>query len=254
MMFGYATNETPELMPLPIAIAHQLVYLMDKARETKKIPYLRPDGKSEVKVSYKNGKPMAVDQIILAVPHEPKAKKQKMKRDLYEQVVKKTLKKYGYSCPASKVIVNGTGRWEIGGPASDTGCTGRKIIVDTYGGMGRHGGGCFSGKDLTKVDRSGAYACRYLAKNIVARGMADRCEVQIAYVIGHRQPIAKAIETFGTEKVDPKKIEKFAWNLLDFSVAGIIKGLNLLQPIYFKTASYGHFGRSEFPWEKIVNS
>lgn len=252
MMFGYATTETPELMPLPIILAHNLVKELDNLKYQKILPYLRPDGKSQVKVRYERGIPKSVDRVVLAVPHDPKIKNGNLKTDLLKCVVKPVLNKYGYDCKQVDLIVNGTGRWEIGGPASDTGLTGRKIIVDTYGGMGRHGGGCFSGKDPSKVDRSAAYAVRFVAKNIIARKMATRCEVQIAYVIGRRQPIAKAVETFGTELVDKKKIEKFAWNLLDLSVLGIIKGLNLLQPIYLKTACYGHFGRNEFPWEKIV--
>ena len=162
------------------------------------------------------------------------------------------LAKYGLTLSSKNVVVNGTGRWEIGGPASDTGVTGRKIIVDGYGGMARVGGGAFSGKDPTKVDRSAAYAARYLAKNVVAAGLADRCEVQLAYVIGHREPLTRALETFGTNKKDLKEVEKFTWNLLDLSVGGIIKGLRLARPIYRKTAAYGHFGRDEFPWEEIV--
>lgn len=252
MMFGYATNETPECMPLPIILAHRLVERLDEVREKKILPYLRPDGKSEVKVRYENKKPQEVEKVILAVPHDPTIPNEKLKKDLCKHVVKHVLAKYGFRCTCRNFLVNGTGRWEIGGPASDTGITGRKIIVDSYGGMGRHGGGCFSGKDPTKVDRSGAYATRFIAKNIVSHGFADRCEVQIAYVIGKHQPITRAIETFGTEKIDVGKIEKFAWSLLDLSVPGIVKGLNLLRPIYFPTACYGHFGRNDFPWEKVV--
>lgn len=252
MMFGYATRETPELMPLPIVLAHNLVKEMDKMKNKKILPYLRPDGKSQVVVRYENGIPKNVERVVLAVPHDPKINNSFLKGELMKYVVKPILGRYGYSCKEKDVILNGTGRWEIGGPASDTGLTGRKIIVDSYGGMGRHGGGCFSGKDPSKVDRSGAYAARFIAKNIVAHKMAARCEVQIAYVIGRKAPLAKAVETFGTEHVDKKKIEKFAWDLLDLSVGGIINGLNLLRPIYLKTAAYGHFGRSEFPWEKIV--
>lgn len=252
MMFGYATDETPEFMPLPIILAHKLVKRLDEVRTKKILPYLRPDGKSQVKVRYEKSIPKSVESVVLAVPHDPKISHTKLKQELYRHVVKPVLAEYGYSCTIDNVIVNGTGRWEIGGPASDTGVTGRKIIVDTYGGMARHGGGGFSGKDPSKVDRSGAYAARFIAKNIIAHKMAKRCEVQLAYVIGQRQPFAKSIETYETEKVDKKKIEKFAWSLLDLSVGGIIKGLDLLQPIYLKTACYGHFGRSEFPWEKII--
>lgn len=252
MMFGYACRETPELMPLPIILAHRLIEKVDQVRKEKKLPYLRPDGKSEVKVKYKNGQPVSVEQVILAVPHDPKVKKRDLEKDLIKEVVKPVLEKYQQRIPKEELIINGTGKWEIGGPASDTGVTGRKIIVDTYGGMGRCGGGCFSGKDPTKVDRSAAYAVRFIAKNIVAAGLGDRCEVQVAYVIGHKEPITKAIETFGTEKSHPEKIKEFAWNLLDLSLPGIIKGLDLLQPIYRRTACYGHFGRDSFPWEKIV--
>lgn len=252
MMFGYATDETRELMPLPIMLAHRLVMQLDLVRKKKILPYLRPDGKSEIKVLYEKMIPKSVEQVVLAVPHDPKYTNGHLKRDLYKNVVKPVLSSYGFYCSEKDFIVNGTGRWEIGGPASDTGVTGRKIIVDTYGGMGRHGGGCFSGKEPTKVDRGGAYATRFIAKNIVGHKLARRCEVQVAYVIGQRQPLSKAIETFGTENADREKIEKFAWSLLDLSVPGIIKGLNLLQPIYQKTATYGHFGRNGFPWEKIV--
>jgi len=254
MMFGYAANETPEFMPLPIILAHRLVEKMDEAREKKIIPFLRPDGKSEVKVRYENGKPVFVEHVVLAVPHDPKATKSEVKKKLVKWVIEPVLKKYRFKTPSDKnIIVNGTGKWEIGGPASDTGVTGRKIIVDTYGAFARHGGGAFSGKDPTKVDRSAAYACRYIAKNIIAAGLADKVEVRVAYVIGQREPIAKNIETYGTEKKDIKIIEDFAWKLLDLSVPGILEGLNLQRPIYKETARYGHFGRDGFPWELLVN-
>lgn len=253
MMFGYATNETAEYMPLPLALAHRLVEKMDEMREEKILGFLRPDGKSEVKIVYENGKPVSIDQIVLAVPHDPKVTNMMLKKALYAKVIKPVCKKYKMAAPSiSNIIVNGTGKWAIGGPASDTGVTGRKIIVDTYGSFARHGGGAFSGKDPTKVDRSGAYAARYIAKNIVAKGLADRAEVRVAYVIGQREPLAKAIETFGTEKVRLSEIETFAWSLLDLSVPGIIKGLNLRRPIYQETARYGHFGRNGFPWENVV--
>lgn len=254
MMFGYATNETPEYMPMPLVLAHRLVERMDEAREKKILPFLRPDGKSEVKVIYEDNKPVAVERIVLAVPHDPKVTNGKLTRALYEKVIKPVLKKYKLAPPnIDNVVVNGSkGQWEIGGPASDTGVTGRKIIVDTYGGFSRHGGGAFSGKDPTKVDRSGAYAARYIAKNIVAKGLADRVEVRVAYVIGQREPLGKAIDTFGTEKKSLADIEAFAWSLLDLSVPGILKGLNLRRPIYRETARYGHFGRSGFPWENVV--
>ncbi len=253
MMFGYACSETPELMPIPIILAHRLVEEMDKARESKVIPCLRPDGKSEVKVIYENGKPHAVEHVVLAVPHDPKYSNVNVKNYLIRHVVQPVLSRYHFRLPASDaVVVNGTGKWEIGGPASDTGVTGRKIIVDTYGAMARHGGGCFSGKDPTKVDRSAAYACRYIAKNIVAHGFAKRCEVSVAYVIGHREPLAKSLECFGTEKKRIKTVEDFAWGLLDLSVRGIIDTLNLQRPIYRETARYGHFGRDGLPWETVV--
>ena len=253
MMFGYAATERSELMPLPIFLAHRLVEKIDEVRRNKIIPYLRPDGKSEIKVLYENGKPKGVECVVLAVPHDPKIPNSQLCDDLYQKVVLPVLEKYQLFCPKKKLVVNGTGKWEVGGPASDTGLTGRKIIVDTYGGMGRHGGGCFSGKEPTKVDRGGAYAARFIAKNVVAKGFANRCEVQVAYVIGQKEPLTKSLETFGTERVNKKKIEKFAWSLLDLSVGGIVRGLNLLHPIYRQTAAYGHFGRPGFPWEKIVS-
>ncbi|MEK7525097.1 MAG: methionine adenosyltransferase [Patescibacteria group bacterium] len=253
MMFGYAANETAELMPLPIVLSHRLVEAMDKLREDGGLPYLRPDGKSEVKVGYTAGKPIQIERVVLAVPHDPKIERNQVVNDLFKKVVEPILSQYGFSVGKGDLIVNGTGRWEIGGPASDTGVTGRKIIVDSYGGVARIGGGAFSGKDPTKVDRSSAYAARYLAKNIVANGLADRAEVQLAYVIGYAEPITKAIETFGTEKVKLAVIEDFAFKkLLNLSVRGIIEGLNLRQPIYEETAAYGHFGRNGFPWEKVV--
>lgn len=253
MMFGFACNETPELMPLPIILAHRLVERMDQMREKKVLSFLRPDGKSEVRVIYRNGKPVGVDRVVLAVPHDPTVSAAAVKRNLINWVVKPVLKQYKLKAPpASSVTINGTGKWEIGGPASDTGVTGRKIIVDTYGAFARHGGGAFSGKDPTKVDRSGAYACRFIAKNIVAAGLADRAEVRVAYVIGQRQPIAKNIELFGTGNKSEAIINDFAWRLLDLSVPGILEGLQLRRPIYRETARYGHFGRDGFPWEKIV--
>ena len=252
MMFGYAVNETPEFMPLPITLAHELAKAMDKLA-TKELPFLRPDGKSQVTIRYENGQPISVEKIVLAKPHDPKIDKEEVKRELFNQAVLPLLEKYHLPGVEEKdIIFNGTGVWEIGGPASDTGVTGRKIVVDTYGGMGRIGGGCFSGKDPSKVDRSAALAARFIAKNIVAQGLADRCEVQLAYAIGTKYPVGKAIETFGTGKKDQKIIEDYAWGLLDLSVSGIIKALNLLQPIYQSTARYGHFGHEEYPWEKLV--
>lgn len=253
MMFGYACRETPELMPMPIILAHRLVQQMDEAREKGIMPYLRPDGKSEVNVRYENGVPKEVVSVVIAVPHDPKITNSKLKQDLIKNVIRPILTEYKLKTPpASEVIVNGTGVWNIGGPASDTGVTGRKIIVDTYGAFARHGGGCFSGKDPTKVDRSAAYACRYIAKNIVAANLADRAEVRVAYVIGHKEPISKDIDTFGTAKKSQKVIDAFAWKLLNMSVPDILEKLDLRRSIYRETARYGHFGRDGFPWEGIV--
>lgn len=252
MMFGYACKETPELMPLPIMLSHTLMMKKDELMKSKKIKYLKPDGKSEVRVIYEKGVPKAVTGVVLATPHEENISSEEIFDDLYRQVVLPSLKKYGYTIKKEQLVVNGTGRWIWGGPATDTGVTGRKIIVDSYGGMARIGGGAFSGKDPTKVDRSGAYGARFLAKNIVAAGLASRVEVQVAYIIGKKEPLTNEIETFGTNKVSLAKIRKFANNLLDLSPLNIINNLKLRQPIYRKAAAYGHFGREEFPWEKVV--
>ncbi len=252
MMFGYACRQTPELMPLPIALAHQLAKAIDTARESQQIPYLHPDGKTQVSIRYENGKPVAVDSIVLAVPHKKEIELTQVKSDLYAYVVAPILEEYKYSFPKKDVIVNGTGVWHIGGPTSDTGLTGRKIVVDTYGGYARVGGGAFSGKDPTKVDRSGAYAARFLAKNIVAAGLADEAEVRLAYFIGARKPVMQEVETFGTEKATKRAIEDYMDSLLDTSVRGIIEGLNLQQPVYEETSAYGHFGNKNVPWEKII--
>ena len=251
MMFGFACRETKDLMPAPISIAHQLTRAIDRARERKILPYLRPDGKSQVTVEYKDGKPHAITSVILAVPHEEKVNIQEVKKDLFKTIVTPVLAEFGFKINLKNVILNGTGVWHFSGPAADTGVTGRKIVVDGYGGYARVGGGAFSGKDPTKVDRSGAYAARFLAKNIVAQGLADRAEVMIAYFIGAKKPVMQEVETFGTEKVSKKAIKDFMDKLLDTSVEGILDGLGLRKPIYLKTASYGHFGRPEFPWEKI---
>lgn len=251
MMFGFACKETKEFMPLPIMMTHKLCQGLDKARETKLLPYLKPDGKSQVTIEYKNSRPYKVTSVVIAVPHSEKITLEKVKEDIFKEVVKKVLVEYGFSFDKKKLILNGTGIWHKGGPASDSGVTGRKIVVDTYGGYARVGGGALSGKDPTKVDRSGAYAARYLAKNIVARGLADKVEVRLAYFIGAKRPVMQDVETFGTEKTSQKTIYDFMKRLLDTSVEGILEGLNLRQPIYLPTASYGHFGRDEFPWEKI---
>lgn len=252
MMFGYACTETPEYMPLPITLSHQLAKQIDTVRINKILPYLRPDGKTQVSVLYKNGIPQHITSVVLAVPHDENRPLQEVSTDLYEIVVLPVLRKYGFTLNKNQLLVNGTGVWHIGGPASDTGVTGRKIVVDTYGGYARVGGGAFSGKDPTKVDRSGAYAARFLAKNLVAKGYAEKAEVRLAYAIGSKYPLMKDVETFGTAKVSAIKIRRLLDFLLDTSVAGILKELHLRQPIYKATAAYGHFGRSEFPWEKIV--
>ncbi len=251
MMFGYACNETPQLMPLSIMLSQELCKKMDKL-QFERLNYLRPDGKAEVTIKYNQGKPVEIVKVVLAKPMDLIVEDTQAKKDLYELAVLPILEKYKLNkVSVENVILNGTGRWEIGGPATDTGVTGRKIVVDTYGGMGRIGGGCFSGKDPTKVDRSAAYAARFIAKNVVAAGLADRCEVQLAYVIGVRDPISKAIETFGTNKKEINKIEEFAWNLMNLSVKGIIDKFDLKRPIYKNTARYGHFGYDEYPWEQI---
>jgi S-adenosylmethionine synthetase len=252
MMFGYACTDTKELMPLPITLAHRLAERLDEVREKNILNYLRPDGKTQVTVEYKNGKPVKILQVVIAVPHSEKVKLEKVKPDIYKQVVAKILTEYGFSVDIKDLIVNGTGVWHMSGPATDTGVTGRKIIVDTYGGFARVGGGAFSGKDPTKVDRSGAYAARFLAKNIVRHKLADRAEVRIAYFIGAKKPVMLEVETFGTEKVSQKALKDFMSSSLDTSVEGIIETLNLLRPIYLKTSTYGHFGRKEFPWEKAI--
>lgn len=252
MMYGFACSETRELMPLPISLAHRLAMRIDEAREKKIIPYLRPDGKSQVTINYEDFVPVSVEKVVLAVPHEPKIKRTMLVHDLYTHIVTPVLKEFGFSVKEKDIIVNGTGVWHMPGPAADTGVTGRKIVVDTYGGMGHVGGGCFSGKDPTKVDRSGAYAARFLAKNIVAAGLAGRCEVRLAYFIGATKPIMQQIETFGTAKKSEKVICDYMDKLLDTSVTGILKYFKLRRPLYLKTAAYGHFGRPEFPWEKVV--
>jgi S-adenosylmethionine synthetase len=253
MMFGYACRETQSLMPLPITLAHALVRHIDTARERATLPYLRPDGKTQVTVRYEGDEPVAIEKVVVAVPHEPSVQLDEVSHDVYQQIVTPVLAEHGFSIPESRVVVNGTGVWHIGGPASDTGLTGRKIVVDTYGGYARVGGGCFSGKDPTKVDRSGAYAARYLAKNIVAAGLADRAEVGLAYCIGKPQPVMKSIETFGTAHVSDVVIKDFVDGLLDCSVRGIIEALDLRRPIYLQTAAYGHFGREGLAWEEVAH-
>ncbi len=251
MMFGYACTQTPAYMPLPIQLAHELTAAIDTARIASTIPYIRPDGKAQVTAAYDHGQPTGIESVVIAVPHQESITQSELSHDIYRHVVTPILEKYQFTFPERQLIVNGTGCWYIPGPASDTGVTGRKIVVDTYGGYARVGGGAFSGKDVTKVDRSGAYAARYLAKNIVAAGLATECEVALAYFIGAKAPVMHQFETFGTATKSDKVIRDFAASLLDLSVAGIINGLHLRQPIYRDTASYGHFGRDQFPWEKI---
>ena len=252
MMFGYACKETTELMPLPIMIAHGLTKRIDQVREEKIIPYLRPDGKSQVTVEYNNGKAVGIREVVIAVPHRESVELAQVKKDIFKYVVQPVLEKYGFKISIKDLIVNGTGVWHNGGPASDCGLTGRKIVVDTYGGYARVGGGCFSGKEPSKVDRGGAYAARYLAKNIVAHNLADKAEVRLAYFIGAKKPTMQEVETFGTAKKSQTVIQDFIHKILDTSVSGILKGLDLQRPIYLPTASYGHFGREEFPWEAVV--
>jgi S-adenosylmethionine synthetase len=255
MMFGYATNETPSYMPFPIMMAHQIIRNVDEARLNKKIPFLRPDGKSQVTIRYENWKPVAIEKIVVAVPHDPKFKNEEVADVIYKQILIPLIETYQlpYQRTKESYIVNGTGVWTHGGPDSDTGLTGRKIIVDTYGGMGRHGGGAFSGKDPSKVDRSASYAARYVAKNLVAAGVADRIEVQVAYVIGHIKPVSIMVETFGTAKVPEEKISSIIDKVFDLRPRSIIQALDLQKPRYQSTAAYGHFGRDEaaFTWEKL---
>src|SRR6476620_5127044 len=251
MMFGYACDENPELMPTPISLAHKLSMRLSEVRKHGRLPYLRPDGKSQVTVEYdKNHKPIRVDAVVVSTQHSETVGNEELRSDILKHVIQATI-------PAqlldedTKYHINPTGRFVIGGPMGDTGLTGRKIIVDTYGGMGRHGGGAFSGKDPTKVDRSAAYMARHIAKNIVAAGLADRCEVQLAYAIGVAEPVSVLVETFGTEKVDPAIIPDIVRSHFKLTPRGIIESLNLRRPIYKKTAAYGHFGRSDadFTWE-----
>lgn len=251
MMFGYACNETKSLMPLPIMMAHALARHIDSMRETKQLSYLRPDGKTQVTIEYKNGKPYHVISVVIAVPHKEEVSLPEVKHAVYKEVIVPTLRDFGFTVAIEQCILNGTGVWHRGGPASDTGVTGRKIIVDTYGGYARIGGGCFSGKDPSKVDRSGAYAARYLAKQIVAHKLAEKAEVRLAYYIGAKKPVMQDVETFGTHRVSRKTILDFMGGVLDTSVSGIIRSLDLRRPIYVDTAAYGHFGRDIFPWEQI---
>lgn len=253
LMFGYACNDTPELMPLPISLAHKLAQQLTKVRKDGTIPYLRPDGKTQVTIEYQGDKAVALNTIVISSQHAPDVDLEKrMAPEVKKFVIDPILKELKIDANNVKFLINPTGRFVIGGPMGDAGLTGRKIIVDTYGGMARHGGGAFSGKDPSKVDRSAAYAMRWVAKNVVAAGLADRCEVQVAYAIGKAQPVGLFIETFGTEKFDTVKIANAVNEVFDLRPAAIIRDLNLLRPIYGKTAAYGHFGRelADFTWEK----
>ncbi|MEJ5229917.1 MAG: methionine adenosyltransferase [Pseudothermotoga sp.] len=253
MMFGYATNETPEFMPLPIMLAHKLAMRLAKVRKEKLVPFLRPDGKTQVTVEYDdNGKPVRVDTVLISAQHDPDVIINDLREALLQHVIKPTIPEQ-YWDDNVKILVNPTGRFVLGGPSADTGLTGRKIIVDTYGGWVPHGGGAFSGKDPTKVDRSAHYMARYVAKNVVAAGLADRFMLQVSYAIGKARPVSLMIETFGTAKVDEAKLSDVILKVFDFRPLAIISKLNLRRPIYKKTAAYGHFGRNEpeFTWEKL---
>jgi S-adenosylmethionine synthetase len=250
MMFGFACNETKELMPLPISLAHKILIKATELRKKNLIKWLRPDAKSQVTVEYEGHKPIRVDAVVVSHQHDPEVSYKDIESAVIEEIIQPVLEPIGLLDRNTKYYINPTGRFVVGGPFGDTGLTGRKIIVDTYGGMGRHGGGAFSGKDPTKVDRSATYAARYVAKNVVAAKLAERCEVELAYAIGVPFPVSVMVDTYGTATVPEQRIEEAIKKVFDLSPAGIIETLDLRRPIYRKTASYGHFGRNEFPWEK----
>lgn len=250
MMFGFACNETPELMPAPIIYSHKLLLKATELRKNKTLPWLRPDAKSQVTIKYEGNKPVHIDTVVISHQHNPEVSYETIKDEIINKIIIPVLEPTGLINDETKFFVNPTGRFVVGGPQGDAGLTGRKIIVDTYGGMGRHGGGAFSGKDPSKVDRSAAYMARYIAKNIVAADLAERAEVQLAYAIGVPFPVSIMVDTFGTEKVPTEKIQNAVKEVFDCTPAGISSTLNLKQPIYAPTAAYGHFGRNEFPWEK----
>lgn len=254
MMFGYACSETPELMPLPIALAHALAMRIDEARESGELKWLRPDGKAQVTVRYEDDKPVSIEKVVAAVAHDEEVNAEQVRKETVENIIEPVFDKYKFKLPnPDDIVINGTGLWHIPGPESDAGLTGRKIVVDTYGGYARVGGGAFSGKDPSKVDRSGAYAARYIAKNIVNAGLATKCEVGLAYVIGRPEPLMQTIETFGTATLSEEELHKFKDKLIHTSVKGITEKLNLRRPIYSQTSAYGHFGKKGLPWEVLVN-
>jgi S-adenosylmethionine synthetase len=252
LMFGYASNETPELMPIPIILAHKLTRRLAEVRKKNILPWVRPDGKSQVTVEYKNGKPVRIDTIVISTQHSETVTTKKIEKDVMEKVIIPVMPKKFFNPKSVKFHINPTGRFVTGGPMGDTGLTGRKIIVDTYGGVGSHGGGAFSGKDPSKVDRSASYMARYIAKNVIAAQLAEKCEVQLAYAIGIPEPVSILVDTKGTEKTDIERIEKLILKHFPLTPRGIIEHLKLRRPIYKRTAAYGHFGRNEpgFTWEK----
>jgi S-adenosylmethionine synthetase len=250
IMFGFAVDETDTLMPMPIQLAHRLAERLSEVRKKRQLDYLRPDGKTQVMVRYEGHDPVAVEKILISTHHGPGQDQSAMRDDVFETVVKEVIPE-GFLANGAEFIFNPTGRFEIGGPVADTGLTGRKIIVDTYGGYARHGGGAFSGKDATKVDRSAAYAARWAAKNLVAAGVADKLEIQLSYAIGQAEPFSISVETFGTEELAPERIEALVAEVFDFRPASIIETLGLTRPVFAATAAYGHFGRPEFSWEQL---